>query len=103
MSEFDCGNCSVKQTKVHAVFRLSIDDKGIIWPRAIILSSGNNLNMENTFVGLTEELPQSNSDNNYSPQTDQLSRFILYPPDKIWIWPILLSASNKEFQNLILT
>jgi len=30
------------------------DDKIIVWPRAMMLSSRNNLNAENTFVDLTE-------------------------------------------------
>ena len=39
--------------------------------------------MGNTFVDLTKLLAQSNSDNSYAPQTDVLSRFRLYPPDKL--------------------
>ena len=53
MSEFDCANCSVRSTKVFPVFRLFLDDKIIVWPWAMILSSRNNLNTENTFVDLT--------------------------------------------------
>ena len=69
--------------KMFPLFRLSLDDKSIVWPRAIILSSGNNLNMGNTFACLTEWSLQSNSDNNYLLQTDVLSRFRLYAPAKI--------------------
>jgi hypothetical protein len=39
--------------------------------------------MGNTFVDLTGQLAQSNSDNSYVPQTDVLSGFRLYPPDKL--------------------
>jgi len=38
--------------------------------------------MGNTFVDLTEQLAQSNSNNSYVPQTDVLSIFRLYPLDK---------------------
>jgi len=52
--------------------------------QTIILSSRNNLNTGNTFVDLTEQLVQSNSDNSYVPQIDVLSTLIfrLYPLDK---------------------
>jgi hypothetical protein len=82
LSEFDCANCFVRSTKVFPIFRLFLDDKIIAQGQTIILSSRNNLNTGNTFVDLTEQLPQSNSDNSYVPQTDVLSRFRLYPPDK---------------------
>jgi hypothetical protein len=52
---------------VFPVFRLFLDDKIIVRPWAMILSSRNNLNMGNTFVDLTEQLAQSNSDNSYVP------------------------------------
>jgi len=52
---------------VFPIFRLFLDDKIIVWPWAMILSSRNNLNMGNTFVDLTEPLAQSNSDNSYVP------------------------------------
>ena len=64
------------------VFRLSLDDKIIVWPWAMILSSRNNLNNGNKFVELMEQLAQSNSNNSYVSQTDMLSRFRLYPLDK---------------------
>ena len=83
MSEFDCANCSVRSTKVFSIFRLFLDDEIIVWPWAMILSSRNNLNMENIFVDLMEPLMQSNSDNSYVPQTDVLSKFRLYPLDKL--------------------
>jgi len=67
---------------VFPVFRLFLDDKIIVWPWAIILSSRNNINTGNTFVDLMEQLVQSNSNNSYVPQTDVLSRFRLYPLDK---------------------
>ena len=64
------------------IFKLSLDDKIIVWPWAMILSSRNNLNTGNTFVDLMEQLAQSNIDNSYVAQTDVLSRFRLYPLDK---------------------
>ena len=67
MSEFNYGNGSFKWTKVFPVFT---EDKIIVWPWKIILSSGYNINTGNTFVHLTDPLPQSNFDNNYWPQTD---------------------------------
>jgi hypothetical protein len=67
---------------VFPVFILFLDGKIIAQGQTIILSSRNNLNTGNTFVDLTEQLAQSNSDNSYVPQTDALSRFRLYPPDK---------------------
>ena len=38
--------------------------------------------MGNTFVDLTKQLAQSNSDNSYVPKTYMLSKFRLYPLDK---------------------
>jgi hypothetical protein len=49
------------------IFRLFLGDKIIVWPWAMILSSRNNPNMGNTFVDLTKQLVQSNSDNSYVP------------------------------------
>jgi hypothetical protein len=56
---------------VFPIFRLFLDDKIIVWPWAMILSSRNNLNTGNTFVDLTEQLAQSNSDMCY-PDLDYI-------------------------------
>ena len=64
--------------KVFPIFRLFPDDKIIGLGQTILLSSRDNLNMANTFVCSAEQLPQSNSDNNYLLQIDVLSRFRLY-------------------------
>ena len=47
-------------------------------PEKIIPSSGDNIDKGNTFVHLTDPLPQSNSFNNY------------WPTDSDWIWLLLL-------------
>jgi hypothetical protein len=49
------------------IFRPFLDDKIIVWPWAMILSSRNSLNIENTFVDLIEQVAQSKSDNSYVP------------------------------------
>jgi hypothetical protein len=67
---------------VFPVFRLFLDGKIIAQGQTIILSSRNNLNTGNTFVDLTEQLVQSNSDNSYVSQTDALSKFRLDLPGK---------------------
>ena len=72
-----------------------LNERIIAQGQTIIFSLRDNLNMENTFVDMTEQLSQSNSDNSYLPQTDMLSGFRLYPPERIWMWFILLSVSNK--------
>jgi hypothetical protein len=41
-------------TNMFPIVRLFFDDKIIVWPWAMDLSSRNNLNTENTFVDLTE-------------------------------------------------
>jgi hypothetical protein len=54
LSEYDFTNYSVRSKKVFSIFRLLLDDKIIAQGQTMILSSKNNLNMENTFVHLTE-------------------------------------------------
>jgi hypothetical protein len=49
----------------------------------MILSSANNLNTENAFVGMTEQLLGSNSGCTYLSQAKVFSKFRLYLPDKI--------------------
>ena len=83
MSEFECRNESVKQTKGLPLFRLSPDDRTIVQGQMIILSSGDNLNTGNPFVHLMDPFLYSNSANNYWWQTDMLSIFRLCSPDKI--------------------
>jgi hypothetical protein len=55
---------------VFAVFILFLDDKMVISPYLAILSSRNDLNIANTFFGMSKQLTQSNSDNCYLPQTE---------------------------------
>ena len=64
MSEFDYGNGFAKWTKVFPVFT---EDGIIFQPWKIIPSSGDNINKGNTFVHMTDPLPQSNFVNNYWP------------------------------------
>ena len=109
MSEFDSGNCSVTRTKTFPVFRLFPKD-GII--QTMIPLSRNNLNTGNAFVHVTEQLPESNLDHTYFPQTDVFSKSRLYLLDKIWIecictniywlWWIFSSSTkwNTHQQNL---
>jgi hypothetical protein len=54
LSELDSTNYSVRSTKVFSIFILFLDEKIIVSPWAMILSSRNNINIENTFVDLTE-------------------------------------------------
>jgi hypothetical protein len=49
--------------------------------------------MGNTFVRLTEQLPQSNS-NKYSPQADALSIFRLYPKSEYVLFFCLPQINN---------
>jgi hypothetical protein len=50
LSEFDCGNCSVKQAQVFPIFTLFPDDTIIALGPTILLSSRYNLNMGNTCI-----------------------------------------------------
>ena len=67
----------------------------------MIPSSRNNLNTGNPFVHIPKQLPESDSDNNFLPQPNALTKIRLYPENKIWIWIILLSWVNKQLWILI--
>jgi len=88
-------------TKGFPVFRLFLDDRIFVWPWAMILSSRNDLNTGNPFVHIPKQLLVSDSDNNFLPQPNALTKIRLYPENKIWIRIILLSGVNKQLWILI--
>ena len=60
-----------------------VDEGIIVWPWAMIPSSRNNLNTGNPFVHIPKQLPESDSDNNFLPQPNALTKIRLYPEKKI--------------------
>jgi len=67
----------------------------------MIPSSRHNLNTGNPFFCIPKQLPESDSNNNFLPQPNALTKIRLYPENKIWIWIILLSWVNKQLWILI--
>jgi hypothetical protein len=83
LSESDSGNCFGMRTKGFPVFRLFLDDGIIAQGQIMILSSRNNLNTGNPFVRIPKQLPESDSDNDFLPQSNALTKIRLSPGNKI--------------------
>ena len=83
LSESDSGNCFGMRTKGFPVFRLFLDDGIIAQGQTMIPSSRNNLNTGNPFVHIPKQLLESDSDNNFLPQPNALTKIRLYPENKI--------------------
>jgi len=88
LSESDSSKCFGMRTKGFPVFRL-------------IPSSRNNLNTGNPFVRIPKQLLESDSDNDFLPQPNALTKIRSSPENKIWIQIILLSWVNKKLWILI--
>jgi hypothetical protein len=70
LSESDSSNCFGIRTKGFPVFRLFLDD-------------GINLNTGNPFVRMPKHLLESDSDNDFLPQPNALTKIRLSPENKI--------------------
>jgi hypothetical protein len=71
------------QTKGFPVFKLFLEDRIIAQGQTMIPSSGNNLNTGNPFVCIPKQLLESNSNNNFLPQPNALTKISLYHENKI--------------------
>ena len=70
----------------------------IVQGQTMIPSSRNNLNTGNPFVCIPKQLPELDSDNNFLPQPNSLTKIRLYPENKIWIW--IIPHHHKHSNNL---